>query len=46
MKTTWLTSGGKLADISGTRKENILKTKTMSLNQTLRIRAAETCIGA
>jgi hypothetical protein len=38
--------GGKLVNISGTRKGNILKTKLMSLNQTVRIGTSEACIGA
>jgi hypothetical protein len=37
--------GRKLVDFSGTRKE-IFETKLISLNQTVRIRTSETCIGA
>jgi hypothetical protein len=36
----------KLVDNSGTRKGNIWKTKLTSLNQMVRIRSSETCIGA
>jgi hypothetical protein len=35
----------KPADISGIRKGNISKTKLMSLQQTVRTRTSETCIG-
>jgi hypothetical protein len=38
MKITFVMYGGKLIDFSGTRKENISKTKLTSLNQTVRIR--------
>jgi hypothetical protein len=38
--------GGKLKDISETRKGNTRKTKLMSLNQTVRIRTLETFTGA
>jgi hypothetical protein len=36
----------KLVGISGTRKSEYLKDKIKSLNQTVRIRISENCIGA
>jgi hypothetical protein len=35
----------KPIDISGIKRGNILKTKLMSLQQTVRTRTSETCIG-
>jgi hypothetical protein len=32
--------------MSGSRKDNILKKKLMSFNQTVKIKTSETCIGA
>jgi hypothetical protein len=38
--------GRKLVDVSGKRKENILKKKLTSLDQAVGIRTSETSIGA